>query len=254
MAPAGGAHPEAASQRPTETPLVVGDHREVELVNLGGAPGRALLARIAPNIGPAVDAIEAFWGTDWSHQIVVTATGSDRQFAAEAGGGNAGQWSDVAAVAVADRVDPRRRFAVGQRIVFAPGAAAMSGPALRIVLTHELFHYATRTDTAVDAPRWLTEGVADFVARPHPTPDDRPAPPLTLPTDAGLDGPQRTQAYERAWWFAAFVADRYGTAGLRELYLAACGPGHPAAPVAVRQTLGTGLSEVLADWQGWMAR
>ena len=60
-----------------------------------------------------------------------------------------------------------------ERIVFAPGAAAMSDAALRIVLRHELFHFATRADTASDAPRWLTEGVADFVARPHTA---RPAP------------------------------------------------------------------------------
>ncbi|EUA23932.1 peptidase MA superfamily protein [Mycobacterium xenopi 4042] len=38
------------------------------------------------------------------------------------------------------------------------GAAAMSDAALRIVLRHELFHYAARADTALDAPRWLTEG------------------------------------------------------------------------------------------------
>ena len=52
--------------------------------------------------------------------------------------------------------------------MFAPGAAAMSDASLRIVLRHELFHYASRAETAADAPRWLTEGVADFVARPLP--------------------------------------------------------------------------------------
>jgi len=34
----------------------------------------------------------------------------------------------------------------------------MSDSALRIVLTHELFHYAARVETALDAPHWLTEG------------------------------------------------------------------------------------------------
>ena len=56
--------------------------------------------------------------------------------------------------------------------MFAPGAAAMSDASLRIVLRHELFHFASRADTAADAPRWLTEGVADFVGRP---PAPRPA-------------------------------------------------------------------------------
>ncbi|MGH3562560.1 MAG: hypothetical protein ACRDTN_12365 [Mycobacterium sp.] len=248
----------SAGPRAGPAPLVVGDHRTVELINLGGPHGEALLTRIAANIGAAVGAVEAFWGTDWPHHIVVAATGSDRQFAAlasaGAGGGTAGQWSDVAAVAVADRVDPGRRLAVGQRVVFAPGAAAISTTALRIVLDHELFHYAARADTAFDAPRWLTEGVADFVARGTATPAGRPAPPLTLPSAADLDavGPQRAQAYDRAFWFARFVAESYGTAKLRELYLAACGPGHTDPPAAVRQVLGVGLPGVLTRWQQWL--
>ena len=97
------------------------------------------------------------------------------------------------------------------------------------MLTHELFHYAARADTALDAPRWLTEGVADFVARPPaPVPADALPVPLTLPSDADLDtpGPQRSLAYDRAWWFARFVADTYGAPKLRELYLATCGVGH----------------------------
>jgi hypothetical protein len=250
--PRGQAGPVAA------TPLVVGDHRTVEWVNLGGLSTTALLSRIAANLAAAVDTVEAFWGTDWSHHIVIEVTGSQRQFTAQASGsagdGNAGQWSDIAAVAVADRVEPNRRFAAGQKVVFAPGAATMSTAALRIVLSHELFHYAARADTAFDAPRWLTEGVADFVARPAATPADRPVSPLTLPSDTDLDaaGPQRAQAYERAWWFAGFVAERYGTAKLRELYLAACGPGHADVPAAVRGVLGVGLPGVLTRWQQWL--
>jgi hypothetical protein len=136
------------------------------MTNLGGRRSEVLLNRVAADIGQAVDAVEAFWGTDWPRDIAVVATGSQRQFETEAGGGPAAQWADIAAVAVADRVDPARRIAIGQRIVFAPGAVGMSASALRIVLNHELFHYAARADTAVDAPRWLTEGVADYVARP----------------------------------------------------------------------------------------
>ena len=239
----------------------MGDGRTVILENLGGRAGEELLSRVAADIGPAVDAVEAFWGTDWSHRIEVTATGSDRQFAELAGGGtgdstDVAQWSDVAAVAVADQVDPERRTARGQRIVFAPGADAMSAPALRIVLTHELFHYAARTDTALDAPRWLTEGVADYVARPigaQAGAAPGPVTALALPADADLDapGPRRAQAYDRAWQFASFVAERYGPAKLRELYLTACGPGHVAPALAVPLVLGADLPGVLADWQRW---
>jgi hypothetical protein len=199
--------------------------------------------------------VDAFWGNDWPHDIDVVATGTQQQFEAKAGGGPAGQWADIAAIAVADRVDPARRTALGQRIVFAPGAVDMNEHALRIVLTHELFHYATRADTALDAPRWLTEGVADYVARPH-TPLPEMPPPSALPTDSDLadPGPQRSQAYDRAWLFALFVADTRGSPTLRALYVAACGDRHTDLPTAVHHVLGIDDAGILAEWQRWLTR
>jgi hypothetical protein len=231
--------------------LTLADGRTVHLVGLGGPRSAALLHRIAGQMAGAVDAVTAFWGSDWQHDVVVTATGSDAQFAGLAGGS-----TDIAAAATADHVDPARRTATGQRIVFAPGAAAMSDGALRIVLRHELFHYASRADTALDAPRWLTEGVADFVARPDANPPEptQAGALAQLPTDADLDTPGATRAlaYDRAWWFSRFVADRYGTATLRALYLRACGVGHAGVAAAVHDTLGAGLPEVLYRWQQWL--
>ena len=230
--------------------------RTLVMTNLGGSQSQTLLTRVAADMGHAVDDVEAFWGTDWPHDVDVVATGSQRQFEARAGGGPAGQWADIAAIAVADRIEPARRIALGQRIVFAPGAAGMSERALRIVLSHELFHYAARADTALDAPRWLTEGVADYVARPHtPLPDVTPL-PTALPSDADLaaPGPQRSQAYDRAWLFALFVADTRGAPTLRALYRAACGDGHTDLPDAVHDVLGTDTAGILADWQQWLTR
>ncbi len=240
----------------TARPLVVGN-RSVRLLGLGGPASDHLLSRTAANIGTAVDEVEAFWGVDWSRDISVVAAGTDEEFRAAAGGGLASQWADIAAVTVVDRVDPAHRVAVGQRIVFAPGAVNMSETALRIVLAHELFHFAARADTALDAPRWLTEGVADFVARPKtPVPADAQSVALTLPSDADLDtpGPQRSLAYDRAWWFARFVADTYGTAKLRAFYLAACGVGHADPLIAARDVLGTDSAGLLARWKQWMVR
>ncbi|OBH18901.1 hypothetical protein [Mycobacterium sp. E3247] len=235
--------------------LVVGD-RTVRLLGLGGPAGDRLLPRVASGVGVAIGAVEAFWGVDWPHEISVVAAGTDEEFRAAAGGGPAAQWADIAAVTVVDRVDPVHRMAIGQRIVFAPGAANMTAGALRIVLTHELFHYAARVDTAPDAPRWLTEGVADFVARPHtPVPADALPVPLTLPSDADLDapGPQRSLAYDRAWWFARFVADTYGTAKLHDLYLAVCGVGRTDMASAVHAVLATDSPGLLVRWHDWLA-
>jgi hypothetical protein len=241
--------PVSAPQR-----LDVGD-RTVRMTNLGGSQQHVLLTRIAADIGPAIAAVDAFWGSDWPHDIDVVATGTQRQFEAKAGGGPAAQWADIAAIAVAERVDPARRLTLGQRIVFAPAAVDMNEHALRIVLTHELFHYAARADTALDAPRWLTEGVADYVARPR-TPLPEMPPPTALPSDSELadPGPQRSQAYDRAWLFALFVADTRGAPTLRALYAAACGARHTDLPTAVHDLLGTDDAGILADWQRWLTR
>jgi hypothetical protein len=249
-------HGQAIPAAKQATQLTVGD-RHVRLLNADGLASDRLVSRVAANIGAAVGMVEEFWGTDWSRDISVVFAGTDEEFRGAAGGGPTSQWADIAAVTVADRVDPVRRLAVGQRIVFAPGAAGMSDSALRIVLSHELFHYAARADTVLDAPRWLTEGVADFVARPKTAvPADALPVPLMLPSDADLDtpGPQRSLAYDRAWWFARFVADTYGAPKLRDLYLATCGVRHADVPTAIHDVLGDDTAIVLVRWHQWTTR
>jgi hypothetical protein len=252
-------HPSTTSPRPTlsaSAPSVLAGGRTVRLLSLGGTRTDGLLTRVGAEMGAAVSAVERFWGIDWGHgddpEITVVATDSDAQFLDYAHLDTRRQWTDIAAVSVADEVDLVGRATSGQRIIFAPGASAMTDSALRIVVTHELFHLAARADTALDAPRWLTEGVADFVARPSS------AIPVgtgtELPSDAALDGSgvERSAAYDRAWWFARFIADTYGTDGLRRLYLAACGPHHADLAVAVQQALGTDLPGLTLRWVSWL--
>jgi hypothetical protein len=221
--------PTAASTTETLT-----DGRTVHLVGLGGPRTAPLLARIGAEMNDAAQAVTAFWGPGWPHDVVIVAAASDAEFGTLAGGG-----PDTAATTTAER------------IMFAPGAAQMSDASLRIVLRHELFHFASRAETAADAPRWLTEGVADYVGRPS---TGRPPDVLAqLPTDAELSGLDQSRAYDRAWWFTRFVAEEYGADTLRALYLRACGPGHPDAATAVRETLGADLPTVLARWRQWMS-
>ena len=214
-----------------------------------------LTARVNADIPAAVEAVGRFWDRPWDEDVRIVTTDTDAQFVAAAHLDPAGQWTDIAAVAVADSVDLANGRAIGGRIVFAPGASTMSDEALRIVLTHELFHLAARGATATDAPRWLTEGVADYVARP-PAPLPAVARADTgLPTDAELDlpGAARSAGYDRAWWFARFVADVYGVDGLRRLYHLACGPGHGSFPDAVRQALGVDTAELRSRWAQWLS-
>ena len=240
-APAGPSVTTTASQStPTSvsTSQTLRDGRTVRLIGLGERTA-PLLHRISAQLDSAADAVSAFWGPDWPREIVIVAAATDAQFAAVGGGD-----SDTAATTT------------GERIMFAPGAAQMNDDSLRIVLRHELFHYAARAETAADAPRWLTEGVADFVGRP---PTSLPANAAVLaqgglPTDAELSGPERSLAYDRAWWFSRFVADTYGTEALKALYVRACGFDHPEVATAVQDTLGTDLDGVLVAWRQWLTR
>ncbi|OBB28807.1 peptidase [Mycolicibacterium peregrinum] len=240
-APQAAPPPPAASVPPPEpvTSMVLPDGRTALLLALGGSQSSALLDRLGPELGAAAAAVTAFWGPDWPRDIEIAVAGSDEQFGVLAGGA-----ADIAATTTR------------QRTMFAPGAAAMSPAALRIVLRHELFHYAARSRTAADAPRWLTEGVADYVGRPPaPVPGPSRAGELAqLPTDADLDTPGavRSLAYDRAWWFSRYVADAYGVGKLRELYLRACEPGHPDVATALRETLDADLDAVVAGWRRWL--
>ena len=170
--------------------IIVGD-RTVRLISLGGPATR-------PPAGPCRGEHRCRRSTPWRPSGAPTGRARSRwwppartrQFAPPAGGGPAAQWADIAAVAgrrprrsrPPDRGRPADRVRAGRR--------RHERAALRIVLSHELFHYAARADTALDAPRWLTEGVADYVApAAHPA-ARRCAPlPTALPSDADLVAP-----------------------------------------------------------------
>ena len=238
--PPAAAHASLGVPTSPTNPLTLRDGRTVSLMALGGTQTADLAGRIVAELDGAADAVTAFWGDDWPRTIAVVLTGTDEEFRALGVSG-----SDIAAATTA------------QRIVFAPGATSMSDASLRIVLRHELFHYAARSRTAADAPRWLIEGVADFVGRPPtamPSPE-RAAELAHLPTDADLDTPGevRSLAYDRAWWFSRFVASRYGAQALRQLYVDACGAGHPDVATAIRETLDADTTQVLASWRDWLS-
>lgn len=225
-APVSVTQPAGPQARTVSTP----DGRTVQLVDLGATGGDALLDRIAAEMPTAATTVTAFWGPGWRRDISIVVAGSPEQFATLAGGG-----ADIAATTTADR------------IMFSPAASAMNSADLRTVLRHELFHYAARAETAAEAPVWLTEGVADFVGRPAAA--TAPTAPTSLPTDTELatPGPGRSAAYDRAWEFASFIADTYGSEKLRALYVAACGHGHTDVATAVRDVLGVELTDVLAE-------
>lgn len=227
-----------------------------------GHPGSPLTPRLAAEIGPALQSLEAFWGDGWRAGILLLATASDAEFRALVGGS---RMDGVAAASVADRVADG--VVVGQRLVFAPGSAALPSDQLRVVLRHELFHAATRAVTADSAPLWLVEGVADYNGRRGSDVSLPTAAPLLtaalrrgeqpdhLPTDADLQGAEdvRTQAYERAWSLTQCIADTFGEAKLKALYLDAVAPSAAPVPVVINRVLGIDEPALVQMWRRWLS-
>ncbi|MCP2195835.1 Peptidase MA superfamily [Williamsia deligens] len=229
-------------------------------------PGsRSLGDRIRSGLPGAVGAVTAFWGAQWPRRTVVIATDTSGAFV-----GLARAQGDTAAAAAATvSGDDTGTSALGQRVVFTPGAVDdLPGAALDVVLRHELTHVAARPRTADTAPKWLTEGVAEYVGRSgtyRVLADAAPdlaaqvrsgRTPTALPDDAAfaVSGPDAQIAYQTAWSFAAFAAQAYTPARLRALYLRlAGGPSTAQAQSdAMSATLGAPGDAVLDRWRVWL--
>ncbi len=103
--------------------------------------------------------------------------------------------------------------------------------------------------------RWLTEGVADYVARPHaPLPGSRALRPRCRPTPTwpirGRSGRRPTTGPGCSRCSSPTPAE---PPTLRALYQAACGDRHTDLPTAVHDVLGTDDAGILADWQQWLS-
>ncbi|WP_139981187.1 hypothetical protein [Nocardioides litoris] len=134
----------------------------------------------------------------------------------------------------------------------------------QVVLAHEAVHVATDAPQS-QAPTWLVEGFADYVAlRETPLPLRRTARqaaaqvrdeglPTALPTAAEFDtrGPHLGAVYEASWVLCTALADRGGDADLVRFYDAVSG-GAPVAG-ALRADFGWDERQLVAAWHDRLA-
>lgn len=214
----------------------------------------------------AVAAVSEFWGDDWPQRAAVIATGDQNEFAGLTRTA-AGDTAVAAAATVFSRIDKRAKQVVGQRIVLSPNAADLSEPALAVVLRHELMHVATRLSTTEIAPMWLTEGVPEYVGRKgtyrefiDAAPDlavevaaNRLPKSLPVDSDFAVDSDAARVAYQSAWSFSAFVADKYGEPVLKDMYRKMTSGGDtPAMDAAMKSAVGHDKNALVKQWQKWL--
>ncbi|MFC0313829.1 hypothetical protein ACFQNE_06560 [Gordonia phosphorivorans] len=265
--------PEAPARPPQLVPWAFPGLRAADVPSGGGVssvlsyPGTdRTVAKVRRQLAPAIEHVTDFWGRDWTRRAVVTVTGTERQFAGFTRT-EAGQTAAAAAATVYDTIDRAGRTVTGQRVVLSPAAGQLTESGVAVILRHELFHVATRIDTAVDAPMWLTEGVAEYVGRRGSTGTLTDlAPDLAVEVAAGqlpdalppnsafaVDTPAARVAYQTAWSFADFVADEYGEDRLRAMYSAVARETDEAAvTAALEKTLGTSQGKMIGEWQSWL--
>ncbi|WOC13712.1 peptidase MA family metallohydrolase [Gordonia sp. MP11Mi] len=224
------------------------------------------LTRIESILPNAIAAVSKFWGDDWTQKAAVVTTGDQTEFSGLTRTA-ASDTTVAAAATVFSRIDRRAKQVVGQRIVLSPNAVDLSEPALAVVLRHELMHVATRLSTSEISPMWLTEGVPEYVGRKgtyrefvDAAPDlavevaaDRVPKKLPVDSDFAVDSDAARVAYQSAWSFAAFVADKYGESKLKDMYRKMTAAGDtPAMDAAMKTAVGHDKNALVKQWQTWL--
>lgn len=251
--------------------------RGVHSLVLGAPAATPDLRRIADVVDRAVPAVTAIWGTNWSRDVLVVVPSSTAAREAALGESTAGETSedsgeqaDDVAVTVSDGQDPLTRQPEGQRVVVEQRAFdGLSAIGRRIVFTHEITHVASAAATGGASPRWLVEGLAEYVANLHTglavgtaaselvTQIRRDGLPTSLPGDDSFDAASTAAAsYEQAWLACRLIAAKAGPAGLVRVYRLV-GSSGLSTQTAVREALRTVLHETstqfTAQWRAYLA-
>ena len=243
-------------------PLVVRRGRHSLVLSHPKYAGR--LAAFAAGVDAAVPRVRQVIGGRWPAAVAVLIPDDQREMSELVGERLA--LGKIAAVAVADSVDPGSGQARGQRVVVNPANLDRLGTlGRRVVLQHEVTHVATRGVTGPGTPIWLVEGLADWVGYrdsglpPRMVGDELRSQlragrwPGRLPTMADFrgDSARLSVAYEEAWTACRLIAERAGPAGLVRLYRAVGTAGDPAAAVdaQLRATVGLSYPQFVAEWR-----
>jgi hypothetical protein len=190
------------------------------------------VAAIQKEVASAVEHVSAHVGKAWGEKVVVIlpADHEELEFVLE----NPDVPFKFAAIAHPEYTtldDERRGQYAGSRVVIEPDEFNAASSFNRLLIRHELTHVALFERTGPLSPRWLVEGIADWVGNDGsdiPTArlagalarqvDSEGVPNyLPLDSDFGYIG-EAGVGYDSAWLLCRYVASRWGSAALLRLY------------------------------------
>jgi hypothetical protein len=228
------------------------------------------MQQMAAEIDRDIPVVSSVWGTGWSRRVVMLVPATEPEFAAITGA--SGDVSDLAALSTAELPPAPEGLPapVGNRVVINPMAfAGLSIIGRTVVVTHEITHVASRAFTGPDLPRWLIEGLADYVGfldsgLSVPVVAQELAVrlgagylPSGLPDDAAFSAsdPNLASVYEQAWMATRLIVAKVGQRGLIRLYrligtaAPAADGGQAVVAADVAAVLGESLSTFTAQWR-----
>ncbi len=222
-------------------------------------------------VSAAAGTVSSVWGTDWARAatVVIPSSTEESQALGDTAAGASTAVSDEAAETIVSPTDPVTGKTPGALVIIAPDQFyRLTATGQQQVVTHELTHVASAAD-AGQTPRWLVEGLAEYVSHVG---DTQPVPPQaselaaqvragTLPTQLPSDadfGSAPALSYEQAWLACAYVAERVGNAGLVRLYKQVGVLGQTSADTdanvsaALQTVLGQSVPAFLTGWQNYL--
>ncbi len=208
-------------------------------------------------MGAAINNVEAFWGADWSRDIswwspapTTSSRCRRRRTAVTVGGYRGGGRRRSGRSHAPGGGRPADRVRAGR------GGDECSGIANCVDATSFFTTRRAPTPHSTRRAGWPKASPISSARPSTPVPADARSQQVALPPDAELDtpGPQRSLAYDRAWWFARFVADTFGTPSCARCISPSAAwrtPTRRRRPRRTRHRRGRACSR---GWQQWMVR
>ncbi|HEX3825716.1 MAG TPA: hypothetical protein VHV82_00460 [Sporichthyaceae bacterium] len=242
--------------------LLAADHGLV----LGLVPPDAL--RIyAAEVDREVPLVDAVWKHPWSRQVLIEVTRTEDEMATLLGGAPSA-YRQLAAVTRGE-LGTVEATSAAERIIVNPKAfGELSEVGRRVIMGHEITHVAVRASTQSWTPRWLAEGLADYVGyrdsglsteviaqelaadvRRGRVPDALPVDDAFAATDSDL-----AQAYEMSWLACRMIAERYGGPDTLIAFYRAVGSAGGANQIekAFGEVLSTSRQQFTGQWREYV--